>query len=104
MTPREIIEGDYPGVQALHRSVGWPERSLAGWRWLHSNPARLDIGAPAGWIVDGPDGEPAAPVGNLIQRFRLGWFASWVDALHERTYSMKLGLTRLPKAGSRDDG
>lgn len=72
MTPREIIEGDYPGVQALHRSVGWPERSLAGWRWLHSNPARLDIGAPAGWIVEGPDGEPAAHVGNLIQRFRLG--------------------------------
>jgi hypothetical protein len=72
MTLREIAEADYPGVQALHRSVGWPERSLAGWRWLHANPARLDIGAPAGWIVDGPDGEPAGHVGNLIQRFRLG--------------------------------
>lgn len=72
MTLREIVEADYPGVQTLHRSVGWPERSLAGWRWLHANPARLDIGAPAGWIVDGPDGEPVAHVGNLIQRFRLG--------------------------------
>ncbi|WP_439472475.1 N-acetyltransferase [Brevundimonas sp.] len=72
MTLREIAEADYPAIQALHRSVGWPERSLAGWRWLHANPARLDIGAPAGWIVDGPDGEPAGHVGNLIQRFRLG--------------------------------
>ena len=72
MTLRAIETKDYPGVQALHRSVGWPARSLAGWRWLHANPARLDIGAPAGWIVDGPDGEPAAHVGNLIQRFRLG--------------------------------
>lgn len=72
MQLREINERDYPGVQALHRAVGWPERSLAGWRWLHANPARLDIGAPAGWIAEGPDGQPAAHVGNLIQRFRLG--------------------------------
>jgi len=72
MTLREISEADYPGVQALHRGVGWPERSLAGWRWLHANPARLEIGAPAGWVMDGPDGEPAGHVGNLIQRFRLG--------------------------------
>jgi hypothetical protein len=72
MTLREIAETDYPGVQALHRSVGWPQRSLAGWRWLHANPARLDIGAPAGWVIDGPDGAPAAHVGNLVQRFRLG--------------------------------
>lgn len=72
MTLREIAEADYPAIQALHRSVGWPERSLAGWRWLHANPARLDIGAPAGWIADGPDGQPAGHVGNLIQRFRLG--------------------------------
>ena len=80
MTLREIVEADYPRVQALHRSVGWPERSLAGWRWLHANPARLDIGAPAGWVADGPDGEPAAHVGNLIQRFRLG-----VQRLHGAT-------------------
>lgn len=72
MALREITESDYPAIQALHRSVGWPERSLAGWRWLHANPARSDIGAPTGWVADGPDGEPAAHVGNLIQRFRLG--------------------------------
>lgn len=72
MALREISEADYPGIQALHRGVGWPERSLAGWRWLHANPARFEIGAPAGWVIDGPDGQPAAHVGNLIQRFRLG--------------------------------
>ena len=72
MLPREITEDDYPAIQNLHRSVGWPQRSMAGWRWLHANPARLEIGAAAGWVVDGPDGAPAAHIGNLIQRFRLG--------------------------------
>lgn len=72
MQIRPLTEADYPGVQALHRSVGWPERSMAGWRWLHANPARLEIDAPAGWVVEGPDGEPAAHIGNLVHRFRLG--------------------------------
>jgi hypothetical protein len=44
---------------------------LEGWRWLHANPARLSAGAPAGWVVDGPDGRPAAHVGNLVQQFWL---------------------------------
>ncbi|MDQ8028532.1 MAG: N-acetyltransferase [Brevundimonas sp.] len=92
---REIAETDYPAVQALHRSVGWPERSLAGWRWLHSNPARLEIGAPAGWIIDGPDGEPAAHVGNLIQRFRLG-----ERRLHGAT-GFSIIVTRAARGGSR---
>jgi len=69
---RELTADDYPAVQALHRLVGWPERSPAGWRWLHDNPARLEAGAPAGWVTDGPDGRPAAHVGNLVQRFWLG--------------------------------
>jgi len=69
---RELTAADYPAVQALHRSVGWPQRSLAGWRWLHANPARLALGAPAGWITEGPDGIPAAHVGNLVQRYGLG--------------------------------
>lgn len=72
MALRELTEADYPAVQALHRSVGWPQRSLAGWRWLAADSARHEIGAPAGWIVDGPDGAPAACLGNLIQRFSLG--------------------------------
>ncbi|PZO05216.1 MAG: hypothetical protein DCF29_08555 [Alphaproteobacteria bacterium] len=71
MSIRAVTEADYPAIQALHRSVGWPARSLAGWRWLHANPARAEIDAPGGWVVDGPDGQPAAHVGNLIHRFNL---------------------------------
>lgn len=72
MQIRPITESDYPGVQALHRTVGWPQRSLAGWRRLHDNPIRRVIDAPAGWVADGPDGEIAAHAGNLIQRFHMG--------------------------------
>lgn len=72
MKIRHTSAADFPALQALHRHVGWPERSLAGWRWLHDNPARAETDAPAGWVVDGPDGSPAAHVGNLVQRFWLG--------------------------------
>lgn len=72
MVIREITEADYPAIQALHRGVGWPERSLAGWRWLFEDPVRREVGAPAGWLVEGRDGVPAAHVGNMIQKFRLG--------------------------------
>lgn len=72
MMIRPTSESDFPAIQALHRHVGWPERSLAGWRWLHDNPARAGTGAPAGWVVDGPDARPAAHAGNLVQRFWLG--------------------------------
>lgn len=72
MKTRHTSESDFPAIQALHRHVGWPERSLDGWRWLHANPAREGTGAPAGWVVDGPDGQPAAHAGNLVQRFWLG--------------------------------
>lgn len=72
MSMRPISEADYPAIQALHRQVGWPERSLAGWRWLHDNPARVETGAVAGWVTEGPDGRPAAHVGNMVQRFVLG--------------------------------
>lgn len=72
MLSRETTADDDPAVQALHRLVGWPERSTAGWRWLRDNPARIESGAPAGWVTDGPSGQPAAHVGNLVQRFWLG--------------------------------
>jgi hypothetical protein len=72
MALREIARTDYPQVQALHRSVGWPARSLAGWRWLHDNPARTATGAPAGWVAEGLGGDLTAHVGNLIQRFHRG--------------------------------
>lgn len=72
MSIRVVTEADYPAIQALHKSVGWPTRSLAGWRWLHANPARTEINAAVGWVVDGIDGRPAAHLGNLIHRFCLG--------------------------------
>ncbi len=72
MALRTLDQTDYPQVQALHRTVGWPARSLAGWRWLQDNPARHDIDAPAGWVVEGQDGDLAGHVGNLIQRFHIG--------------------------------
>ena len=72
MILRTVTAADFPGVQALHRQVGWPERSLAGWRWLFDNPARKAVDAPAGWVVEGEDGELLAHVGNMIQRFSFG--------------------------------
>jgi hypothetical protein len=67
--PLRLFEpDDCPAVNALHRDVWWPERSAAGWDWLAANPARLDIGAPSGWVVPGQDGHAAAFMGNLIQR------------------------------------
>ena len=70
MTVRPIQPSDYDAINDLHRRVGWPERSLAGWRWLAENPARRDIDAPEGWVsVDGGD-RPVAVVGNFVQRFR----------------------------------
>ena len=70
MSVRPFTAADIEGVNALHRSVWWPERSIAGWNRLLDNPAAREIGAVAGWVVDGADGEPAAFLGNLIQRFR----------------------------------
>lgn len=72
MTVRPIRPEDYDAVNALHRSVWWPERSVAGWRWLESNPARRDIDAPVGWVVEDAAGRVTAFVGNLVQRFRHG--------------------------------
>ncbi|CAN5293587.1 hypothetical protein BH10PSE2_BH10PSE2_22500 [soil metagenome] len=68
MTLRALQPSDHPAVNALHRAVWWPERSAAGWRWLDANPARTDIAAPSGWVVEGEDGHPAAFIGNMVQR------------------------------------
>ena len=72
MTIRPFTPAHYEGVNALHRDVWWPERSEAGWAWLEANPARREISAPSGWVVEGEDGVPSAFVGNLIQRFWKG--------------------------------
>lgn len=66
---RPIDASDHGAINALHRLVGWPERSEAGWAWLAGNPARLEAGAPAGWLLEAPDGEPSGFTGNFVQRF-----------------------------------
>lgn len=70
MSLRPFESGDYAAVNALHHDVWWPERSTAGWDWLASNPARLDIEAPSGWVVEGQTdhGQAAAFMGNMVQR------------------------------------
>ncbi len=69
MMLRPFTPADVQAVNALHHDVWWPERSAQGWAWLDANPARADIKAPSGWVLEGDDGAPAAFVGNLIQRF-----------------------------------
>lgn len=72
MPVRPIRRSDYEALNRLHRQVGWPERSQAGWRWLEQNPAQRDIAAPIGWVMTDADDVPVAMLGNLIQRFRHG--------------------------------
>ena len=72
MIVRPFTPADRAAVNALHRQVWWPARSDAGWAWLDANPARHDIGAPAGWVVADADDRSVAFVGNLVQRLRLG--------------------------------
>lgn len=72
MAVRPIVRSDHDALNRLHREVGWPERSEAGWRWLESNPAHADIAAPAGWVVTDANDRPAAMLGNFVQRFRQG--------------------------------
>ncbi|MFA4940208.1 N-acetyltransferase [Brevundimonas sp.] len=72
MSVRPIVGSDHEALNRLHRDVGWPERSPAGWRWLEANPARQDIAAPAGWVVADDQDEAVAMLGNFIQRFRHG--------------------------------
>lgn len=69
MTIRPVRASDHAGINRLHRDVWWPERSPAGWRWLEANPARRDLDAPSGWVVENAKGEPAAFLGNFVQRF-----------------------------------
>lgn len=69
MTLRPFTPADVDAVNTLHRDVWWPERSAAGWAWLDANPARTDIDAPSGWVIEDEAGTPAAFVGNMIQRF-----------------------------------
>lgn len=69
---RSVEDNDHNAINALHRSVGWPQRSAAGWRWLANNPARLETAAPPGWLLETSDGEACGFTGNFVQRFHLG--------------------------------
>ncbi len=65
---------DAPAVNALCRSVWWPERSLAGWKWLAEGPpgARADgDSGPPGWVCE-RDGQVLGFLGNFVQRFQRG--------------------------------
>lgn len=66
---RPAQDGDFEAVNALHRSVGWPTRSRAGWSWLNSNPARREVDAPPGWLLKSDQGEVDGFTGNFVQRF-----------------------------------
>lgn len=69
---RAVEDQDAGALNALHASVGWPRRSDAGWRWLINHPARVEAGAPAGWLLIDNDGEPRGYTGNFVQRFWRG--------------------------------
>lgn len=72
MPVRDFAPADIPAVDALHRSVGWPVRSAAGWTWLRQNPAQRATGAPLGYVLADDQDRPAAFLGNLVQGFRQG--------------------------------
>jgi len=72
MPVRPFALADIPAVDDLHRSVGWPVRSRAGWDWLWRNPARGGIDAPAGYVVADDADQPVAFLGNLIHAFHHG--------------------------------
>ncbi len=71
MSIRPVQPSDLDAINALYRSVWWPERSAEGWKWLWSNPIAADHKADHGWVIDAGDG-PAACAGNFIQRFWQG--------------------------------
>lgn len=64
---RELQLQDHAAVQALFARHGWPQRSLAGWRWaLFESPQRPPDAAP-GWVLQAPEGVVGF-LGNLPQR------------------------------------
>jgi hypothetical protein len=95
MPIRPVRSSDYPGINVLHRSVWWQERSLAGWQWMAGNPAHADIDAPAGLMAEGSDGEPIAFLGNFIQRFWRG------DELFHGATGYSLIVSRAARGRSR---
>ena len=92
---RPIDANDHGAINALHRFVGWPERSEAGWAWLAGNPARLETDAPAGWLLEAADGEPCGFTGNFVQRFHHG------DRIHHGVTGFSIIVTPRARGSSR---
>lgn len=69
MSVRPADAQDHEAIDALHREVGWPTRSLAGREWLDSNPALCESGAPSGWLLQDDTGQVGGFVGNFVQYF-----------------------------------
>ena len=94
---RPLQSGDHAEVQALFARHGWPQRSPAGWLWaLHHNPARLQAGAEAGWVLE-HEGALVGFLGNLPQTYHLdgqrlvgATCTSYVVDDKQRAHSVKL--------------
>jgi hypothetical protein len=62
---REVLPADWESLNALHRWAWFPERSRAGWEWVH----RLGRGHP-GWVLEDDDGV-CGYFGNIRQDYAL---------------------------------
>jgi hypothetical protein len=68
---REVREDDLPRLARLVAACGFPERSVAGWRWvLFGNPVQQDT--PPGWVMEDQAGGLAGFIGNYIMTYRRG--------------------------------
>lgn len=69
-TIRQVEEADLLDIVRLVEACGFPERTVAGWRWvLFENPDQGDI-AP-GWVFE-RSGRIAGFLGNFVNRYRHG--------------------------------
>ncbi len=94
---RAVQAEDHAAVQALFARHGWPLRSREGWDWaLINNPARVSVGADAGWVLEHGD-QVVGFLGNLPLRYRYNGLPVWgatctsylVDEAH-RAHSTRL--------------
>jgi hypothetical protein len=62
---REVLPADWQSLNDLHRWAWFPERSEAGWEWVH----RFGQGYP-GWVLEDDDGV-CGHLGNIRQDYAL---------------------------------
>lgn len=74
---RPVQPQDHAATQALFKQHAWPLRSRAGWDWaLFDNPARLALGAEAGWVLEAGE-RIVGFLGNLPMRYHWQGGAIW---------------------------